>query len=144
MTFQEKDAAKLIFMVNAIKLVILNQALQPHLRINRAEMMQCVVTMASKSRRVLCIGNVVAYYTHSEASSNNAKELYPDEYAQVEAKIIGNRSVQTFLSALSEGYALDGDNTVIQRLQNVHAYISESAEKDAIMQEMGIRKGWGF
>ena len=99
MTSQEKDAAKLILMVNAVKLVMLNQELEPHLRVSRAEMMQCIPVMASKSARVLCVGNVVAYYTHSEAPSNNAKTLYPDEYMQVEAEIIGNLRVQNFLSA---------------------------------------------
>lgn len=140
MTSQEKDTAKLILMVNAVKLVMLNQELEPHLRVSRAEMMQCIPVMASKSVRALCVGNVVAYYTHSEAPSNNAKTLYPDEYVQVEAEIIGNLRVQNFLSALAEGYALTGDTTVIQRLRNANAYIQDSVEKNTILREMGITR----
>ncbi len=140
MTSQEKDTAKLILMVNAVKLVMLNQELEPHLRVSRAEMMQCIPVMASKSARALYVGNVVAYYTHSEAPSNNAKTLYPDEYVQVEAEIIGNLRVQNFLSALAEGYALTGDTTVIQRLRNANAYIQDSVEKNTILREMGITR----
>lgn len=139
MTNKEIDAARLLLLFNAIRLVILGEPpTGPKMQIAREEMMLCMMQARSISPEAMCVGNVIGYYSHGEKLDSSAKYDYPGIYQRVKDIILGNECFRNFLSALADGLNRDGDNVAKQRLLEDGVYIASSPDKSTIMRELGI------
>lgn len=142
MTNKEVDAAKMLLMLNAVKLVLGGEEpVSSRMQVSREEMMIYMMQMKASMPEAMCIGNVLGYYTHGEKAGNSAKVDYPDLYTRVESLILGNVHFKDYLSALADGLQKNGDGEAKRRLVEAGAYVESSSGKSVVLSELGVSPG---
>lgn len=142
MTNKEIDAAKMLMMLNAAKLVLAGiEPVGPRMQVSREEMIDYMMQMKASMPEAMCIGNVLGYYTHGEKAESSAKADYPDLYVRVESLILGNVHFKDYLSALADGLLQNGDGEAKRRLVDAGAYVESSSGKSVVLSELGVSGG---
>ena len=145
MTNKEKDAAKMLVLLNAVRYLALGEPpISPSMKISPADMMGCMMVTKSGDSKALCAGGIVSYYMNSENSSNTSESDYPDLYRELEERLLGNDMFRDFFSAVADGYNTDGDSVPQMRLKSRGAYVESSAGKAQVIRELGIKTSKGF
>ena len=145
MTKKEKDAAKILLAMNAVKFLALGEPpISSSMKIAPADMMGCMMATRSGDPKAMCAGGIVAYYMNAENGVNASAADYPDLYRELEDKLLGNNMFRDFLSAVADGYNADGDSVPQMRLKNKGAYVESSMGKTQVIRELGIKTSKGF
>lgn len=141
MTNKEKDAAKILLVMNAVKFLALGEApISSSMKIAPGDMM----ATRSGDPKAICAGGIVAYYMNAEKGVNSAATDYPDLYRELEDKLLANNMFRDFLSAVADGYNADGDSVPQTRLKSKGAYVESSTGKAQVIRELGIKTSKGF
>lgn len=142
MNAQEVNAAKMLLMVNSMRLI--TEGLPPagpRLQVTKMDMMAAMMAARSPtgvSTEAKCVGEILAYYTHGEKADSSAKSDYPTIYESVEKRILGCEHLRDYLSALADGMYVEGDDIPMRRLKAVDAYVETSYGKREVMAEFGV------
>lgn len=145
MTNKEKDAAKMLALLNAVKYLALGEPpISSSMKIAPADMMGCMMATKSGDPKALCAGGIVSYYMNAENGVNTSAATYPDLYRDLEEKLLGNGMFRDFLSAVADGYNADGDSVPQARLKSKGAYVESSSGKTEVIRELGIKTTKGF
>lgn len=145
MTSKEKDAAKMLVLLNAVRYLALDkQPISSTMKIAPADMMGCMMATKSGDSKALCAGGIVAYYMNSNNGSNTSLADYPDLYRELEERLLGNDMFRDFFSAVADGCNADGDSVPQMRLKSKGAYVESSAGKTQVSREFGIKTSKGF
>ena len=145
MTNKEKDAAKMLLAMNAVKFLALGEPpISSSMKIAPADMMGCMMATRSGDPKAMCAGGIVAYYMNAENAANSVATDYPNLYRELEDKLLGNNMFRDFLSAVADGYNADGDPVPQTRLKSKGAYVESSTGKAQVIRELGIKTSKGF
>ena len=116
---KERDAVKVLLMMNAIQFLVLD--CPPHNDRLEVDMIALVpqmrMAMESDEASSTCAGAIAGYYTDSiEAGTPAARAStdYPDLYARLEAKFLGNTCIRNFLSVVADAYRDDGEPAAVR------------------------------
>ena len=145
MTNKEKDAAKMLLAMNAVKFLALGEPpISSSMKIAPADMMGCMMATRSGDPKAMCAGGIVAYYMNAENAANSVATDYPNLYRELEDKLLANKMFRDFLSAVADGYNADGDPVPQTRLKSKGAYVESSTGKAQVIRELGIKTSKGF
>lgn len=140
---KERDAVKLMLLMNAIQFLVLD--CPPHSDCLEVDMISLIpqmrMVMEENEPSAICAGALAGYYTDSiEAGTPAARAHvdYPDLYAQMEIKFLGNSCIRNFLSVVADAYRDDGEPTIYNRLVAKNAYVSSSPGKDYARSGLSI------
>lgn len=145
MTNKEKDAAKMLLAMSAVKFLALGEPpISSSMKIAPADMMGCMMATRSGDPKAMCAGGIVAYYMNAENAANSVATDYPNLYRELEDKLLANKMFRDFLSAVADGYNADGDPVPQTRLKSKGAYVESSTGKAQVIRELGIKTSKGF
>lgn len=132
---KERDAVKVLLMMNAIQFLALD--CPPHndrLEVNMISLIPQMRMAIEKDEAVsICAGALAAYYTDSIEPGTPASKAsvdYPDLYAKLEKKFLENSCIRNFLSVIADAYKDDGEATIYNRLIAKNAYVATGPGKD--------------
>lgn len=132
---KERDAVKMLLLMNAIQFLVLDHL--PHNDRLEVDMITLIpqmrMAMETDEAASICAGAIAGYYTDSiEAGTPAARASidYPDLYARLETKFLGNDCIRNFLSVVADAYRDDGEPTIYNRLVAKNAYVNNSSGKD--------------
>lgn len=134
---KERDAVKVLLMMNAIQFLVLDHP--PHNdrleldMINILPQMRMAMEDKDNEATVICAGALAGYYTASVEAGTPAacaSRDYPDLYARLEAKFLGNSCIRNFLSVVADACRDDGESVIYDRLVAKNAYVASSEGRD--------------
>lgn len=132
---RERDAVKVLLMMNAIQFLSLDcPPRNDRLEVDMISLIpQMRMAMEEDQAVSICAGALAAYYTDSVEPGTPAARAsmdYPDLYVQLEKKFLGNSCIRNFLSVIADAYKDDGETTIYNRLIAKNAYVASGAGKD--------------
>lgn len=132
---KERDAVKVLLMMNAIQFLALDRP--PHNDRLEVDMISILphmrMAMEDNDATVICACALAGYYTGSVKAGTPAAHAstdYPDLYARLEAKFLGNSCIRNFLSVVADAYHDDGEPIIYNRLVEKNAYVASGEGKD--------------
>lgn len=140
---KERDAVKMLLLMNAIQFLILDRP--PHNDRLEVDMITLIPQMRMVMERddpsVTCAGAIVGYYTDSMEKgtpADRASTDYPDLYSRLESKFLENSCIRNFLSVVADAYRDDGEQSIYNRLVAKNAYVASSPGKDFARNGLSI------
>ena len=140
---KERDAAKMLLLMNAIQFLVLDRP--PHNDSLEVDMIALIpqmrMAMEEADASSTCAGALVGYYTDSIEEGTPAARAhidYPELYARLEVKFLGNECIRNFLSVVADAYRDDGEPTIYNRLVSQNAYVANSPGKDFARSGLSI------
>ena len=140
---KERDAVKVLLMMNAIQFLALDRP--PHNDRLEVDMMTLIpqmrMVMEGNDTAAICAGAIAGYYTDSiEAGTPAARASidYPELYASLETRFLSNSCIRNFLSVVADAYKDDGEPTIYNRLVAKNAYVASGAGKDFARSGLSI------
>lgn len=132
---KERDAVKVLLMMNAIQFLALDHP--PHndrLEVDMINILPHIrMAMEDNDATVICACALAGYYTGSVKADTPAARAsidYPGLYARLEAKFLGNSCIRNFLSVVADAYCDDGESIIYNRLVEKNAYVAHGEGKD--------------
>ena len=132
---KERDAVKVLLMMNAIQFLALDcPPYNDRLEVDMISLIpQMRMVMEGNDVAAICAGAIAGYYTNSiepGTPAARARVDYPDLYANLEKKFLENSCIRNFLSVVADAYKDDGEATIYNRLVAKNAYVASGAGKD--------------
>lgn len=140
---KERDAVKVLLLMNAIQFLVLDRP--PHNDRLEVDMIALIpqmrMAMVGDDPSATCAGAIAGYYTDSLEEGTPAARAntdYPDLYSSLETKFLGNSCIRNFLSVVADAYRDDGEPSIYNRLVAKNAYVASSPGKDFARSGLSI------